>query len=624
MRSAAVPSVRHLASFFLLATLVAFIGVFLGHDSVSAATFDPSGSVALANNDPNAISDIVSEFGIGLGPDGQPNTPDDVPDSNFGATINFLPPSWGLAKDADVTDGAWVGDLNSVARLGLLSNGCKDILQPEFRMLEATTNMSSTVTFLEQFEDADGDQVPNGAEKYPDFLTRTLVEGDPVAGGSPVLQPIARLYGQAVVSSVDVSLNFVIFDKTGITIQNEQLSPDLGYPSVTVLQNLGDPEIVAAPSAITDFCSPLLSTTTLFGTTKDNPDSPAAEAAKTYRTNPGAGTYNFVNFSASQRDADGDGMENGLDSCPFVDAPPDYDPRAVNPTSDLDLDGLPDNCDPTPDENTGGSNDHELDGYANRGDNCPVHYNGPGTDDNQKDTDRDGIGDACDGVTTAAWNPQGLGDKNVADGEPVRKCLVTPVDVGAGGTPTPASAADLMPCGTLLHPPGPAAGDSDGDGVADSEDDCASTPAGEDVDANGCSQSQLDDDADGVPNSIDRCANTPAGATVDAVGCTPEQAVLDDDNDGVKNIDDVCPGTASGASVDADGCSAAQLATDGGDGGPDGPGSVGVGSLAPAISSIPAWAAIASGLGGAGLLGSLTAFASRIFGIRLPFRRRDD
>ncbi len=41
-----------------------------------------------------------------------------------------------------------------------------------------------------------------------------------------------------------------------------------------------------------------------------------------------------------------------------------------------------------------------------------------------------------------------------------------------------------------------------------------------------------------------------------------------------------------------------------------GPGT-GIGSLAPAAASIPAWAAVASGLGGAGLLGSLGAFASR-------------
>jgi hypothetical protein len=43
--------------------------------------------------------------------------------------------------------------------------------------------------------------------------------------------------------------------------------------------------------------------------------------------------------------------------------------------------------------------------------------------------------------------------------------------------------------------------------------------------------------------------------------------------------------------------------------------------LAPAVSSIPAWATVASGLGGAGLLGSIGAFAARFLRIR---RREDD
>ncbi|EKF75556.1 outer membrane protein OprF [Alcanivorax hongdengensis A-11-3] len=58
--------------------------------------------------------------------------------------------------------------------------------------------------------------------------------------------------------------------------------------------------------------------------------------------------------------------------------------------------------------------------------------------------------------------------------------------------------------------------DTDGDGVPDDQDQCASTAAGAQVDANGC---ELDDDADGVVNSMDDCPNTPAGALVDDQGC---------------------------------------------------------------------------------------------------------
>ncbi|MBA2626651.1 MAG: thrombospondin type 3 repeat-containing protein, partial [Gemmatimonadales bacterium] len=61
-----------------------------------------------------------------------------------------------------------------------------------------------------------------------------------------------------------------------------------------------------------------------------------------------------------------------------------------------------------------------------------------------------------------------------------------------------------------------------------------------------------DDDADGVPNSADRCAGTPAGSSVDASGC-PRRA--DSDNDGVIDINDTCPNTPAGAKVDANGCS---------------------------------------------------------------------
>ncbi|TXD53446.1 MULTISPECIES: choice-of-anchor D domain-containing protein [unclassified Polaribacter] len=62
--------------------------------------------------------------------------------------------------------------------------------------------------------------------------------------------------------------------------------------------------------------------------------------------------------------------------------------------------------------------------------------------------------------------------------------------------------------------------DSDGDGVADDEDTCADTPAGETVDSNGCATSQVDSDGDGVTDDKDTCADTPAGETVDSNGCS--------------------------------------------------------------------------------------------------------
>lgn len=88
--------------------------------------------------------------------------------------------------------------------------------------------------------------------------------------------------------------------------------------------------------------------------------------------------------------------------------------------------------------------------------------------------------------------------------------------------------------------------DSDGDGVYDRSDRCASTPRGALVDRRGC---PTDQDADGVPDGLDRCPSTPAGAAVDPVGCTS-----DTDADGVLDGFDRCPDTPRGAVVQADGC----------------------------------------------------------------------
>ena len=98
--------------------------------------------------------------------------------------------------------------------------------------------------------------------------------------------------------------------------------------------------------------------------------------------------------------------------------------------------------------------------------------------------------------------------------------------------------------------------DSDGDGVKDELDKCPGTPAGEKVDASGCSQSQFDADSDGVPDYLDQCPGTPSDESADANGCSPSQK--DDDEDGVTNDKDICPGTPKGAKVDGFGCSREQ------------------------------------------------------------------
>jgi outer membrane protein OmpA-like peptidoglycan-associated protein len=95
--------------------------------------------------------------------------------------------------------------------------------------------------------------------------------------------------------------------------------------------------------------------------------------------------------------------------------------------------------------------------------------------------------------------------------------------------------------------------DADHDGVGDTADRCPRTPAGEQVNSDGCSDSQRDDDADGVLNNADRCPGTRSGDQVDAAGCSGAQR--DSDKDGVPDASDQCPNTPPGEAVNLRGCS---------------------------------------------------------------------
>lgn len=88
--------------------------------------------------------------------------------------------------------------------------------------------------------------------------------------------------------------------------------------------------------------------------------------------------------------------------------------------------------------------------------------------------------------------------------------------------------------------------DTDGDGVADDMDQCAGTPVGAKVDANGC---EIDSDKDGIADSLDQCPSTAENAPVDSKGCA-----LDSDADGVADYMDKCNDTPEGALVDESGC----------------------------------------------------------------------
>ena len=110
--------------------------------------------------------------------------------------------------------------------------------------------------------------------------------------------------------------------------------------------------------------------------------------------------------------------------------------------------------------------------------------------------------------------------------------------------------------------------DTDGDLFGDNNgpddyngDDCPNEPGvASGTNGTGCPIWNPDADGDGIPDTSDQCANTPAGATTNLVGCP------DLDGDGVYEPTDLCPETPAGTQVDNTGCAV----TNGGGNGNDG------------------------------------------------------
>ena len=426
-----VTSVLTRGAWLLLAPVaVAFLLIFAAQDisaQVAPGYFDPCGSVAVNTTATASPSDIAGNVGTGIGPDCIFRTPDDDRSrSNFGGLITFTPPEWGVASDAGVPDGTLVGTLVSDAVLGLFNNPCRTELFVTFDLFDATTDRSNPIDPLPSgtadrlsplAEDADNNGNQDGIDRWPSYLDEVFED---VPTGFDTLH--ARLFGSNsnAVPGLTIVLNFMIFEPGSQIAAGFPLNidPRLGYPTVTVLN---DPTATSSnEDPINDFCAPLAVRTTAQGTVGNGID---------FRTTPVAdGVYQFVTFTASIPDQDGDGIENTLDPCPYT-ADPDWDPRGdlVQNPGDMDGDLLPDSCDPFPTEPSLGTCacgislvDEDLDGWMNGADNCPLDSN---LDQAMADP-ADGIGDACD------QNP------GVRDGELYFVCLVTTVTVGAGGEPT--------------------------------------------------------------------------------------------------------------------------------------------------------------------------------------------
>ena len=552
---------RAIVSLALISLVVLIALVSHGDTAHATGNFNPDGTLTFEDDTPGATSDITTSFNLATG------------DYNFATTVGFAPPGLGVPTADSIPLGASVGTLNSTAVLGLINAPCANRIPVNFTFFNSVVDESNGTIAPRPPGSQDalaplaGDTspalpaLPDGTPeiKPPPVITKYPTFLDELFGG---VKPRARYAAATRIGSAGlwVILQFVVFEP-GVTLDPPGVEPPitfderLGFPSVTVLQ---DPTVDPAPSLVTDFCSPLSATTNLFGVTENNPEMDGDQGGVAFRTNPTEGPRSFVAWARSQRDADNDGIENSLDPCP-LHASTDWDPRFV-----------PESGQPKPGDG---------DSFAG----TPIG---------------DGIPDVCDPTPTEQTFPTGF-------------------------QPT----------------------DHDGDGFLNAGDNC---PVVVNVD-------QLDTDDDGIGNACDT-PGTDAGvdfadraiptrsvaglgpdvpdghrhelARVETRDFGPECAGLTfvdiPIGDAVAEDVAVCPTittttTTTTTDTDTGGSDAVAGAgtgpTGGGAGGPD----TGVGSLAPFAASIPAWAAIASGLGAAGLLGSLGAFARRIIG-----RRRDD
>ncbi len=177
-------------------------------------------------------------------------------------------------------------------------------------------------------------------------------------------------------------------------------------------------------------------------------------------------------------DADGDGLYDFNDNCPFTSNVDQLD---------SDSDGVGNACDNCLNSRNSDQLDADSDGFGDVCDNCILSANV-----NQDDLDNDGVGDVCDNCSSV-YNPTQDDIDYDSVGDLCDNCVnasnVSQIDADADGV---GNVCDNCVTAANLDQI-----DSDYDAVGDACDNCASHQ----------NYSQIDTDSDGVGNVCDNCTN---------------------------------------------------------------------------------------------------------------------